>query len=67
MIAHPVVTLLRKVTDPRPPKTVFDDPPPPAKAAMASPFPGCKRMTKMRKTLTTTCTVTMNGYMRVRE
>src|SRR5205814_1773341 len=46
MIAHPVVTLLRKVTDPRPPKTVFDDPPPPAKAAMASPFPGCKRMTK---------------------
>ena len=29
MIAHTVVTLLRKVTEPRPPKTVFEDPPPP--------------------------------------
>ena len=64
MIAQTVVTLLRNVTEPRPPKTVFADPPPPAKAAIASPFPGWSRMTKMRKTLTTTWMVTMNANMR---
>ena len=65
-MAQTVVTLERKVTDPRPPKTVFA-PPPPAKAAIASPFPGCRRMTKMRKTLTTTWTVTMKANMGQRE
>src|SRR2546421_4788160 len=64
MIAQTVVTLLRKVTEPRPPKTVFADPPPPANAAIASPFPGWSRMTKMRKTLTTTWMVTTNANMR---
>src|SRR2546430_13776714 len=64
MIAQTVVTLLRKVTEPRPPKTGFADPPPPAKAAIASPFPGWSRMTKMRKTLTTTWMVTTNANMR---
>ena len=54
MIAQTVVTLERKVTDPRPPKAVFAPPPPPANAAIPSAFPGWSRITKMRKTLTTT-------------
>ena len=54
MIAQTVVTLDKNVTDPRPPKTVCDDPPPPARAAMASPFPGWRRITKIRKILTMT-------------
>src|SRR5207237_10418723 len=67
MIAQTVVTLLRNVTEPRPPKTVFEEPPPPAKAAIASPFPGWRRITKIRNTLTMTWMVTMNANMRVRE
>ncbi len=68
MIAQTVVTLERKVTDPRPPKTVFEPPPPPpARPAMASPFPGWRRMTKIRKILTTTWSVMMNANMGLRE
>src|SRR5437016_8527601 len=63
-MAQIAVTLLRNVTDPRPPKTVLAEPPPPAKAAIASPFPGCSRMTKMRKTLTMTWMVMMKANMR---
>src|SRR5947209_19203701 len=56
--AQTSVTLARNVTDPRPPNTEVLLPPP--SAAMASPFPGWRRITKMRKTLTTTCSAMMN-------
>ena len=63
MMAQPAVILERTVTEPRPPKTVFEEPPPPPNAAMPSAFPGCIRITKMRKTLTMTCSAMVKAYM----
>jgi hypothetical protein len=56
MTAQTSVTLARNVTEPRPPKTEVEFPPPP-RAAIPSPFPGWSRMTKIKKTLTSTCSV----------